>query len=290
MAVADVYLYAGFVLGWLVGRWKPSRSPWVGRATLGSVVALLALLGASFRSVAAAQLGSVLPGAVAYGVAILGATAVVYLALRRLRPAADAPPEPAPSPPRERVPTSAVLIVALLAGYGIGRAVVIPTDLLISVALLVLLALVGFGIELQLASVRRAWIPIVSAVVGAVLVAGAATALDRLPGVAALATALGFGWYSLTGPLVAARLGATVGLFAFLANFVREGLTMVLAPYLGRRLKGEGLAALGGATSMDTTLYFVVRYGDQRAGALSVASGLTLTIAASLLVPLVLSL
>jgi uncharacterized membrane protein YbjE (DUF340 family) len=40
---------------------------------------------------------------------------------------------------------------------------------------------------------------------------------------------------------------------------------------------------------MDTTLYFVLRYGDRKAGALAVASGLTLTIAAGLLIPLLLA-
>ncbi len=290
MNVSDLYLYAGLVGGWLVGRRWPHRGPWLGRASLAAVVVLVAFLGASFRSLASTTLVEVLPSAVAFAVAILAVTAAVYLALRR---AVRGPPSPAPTPEagrRAAVPTSAVLVAGLFVGYGIGRAVPLPTGLLIPLALTVLLALVGYGIDLDLASVRRAWVPIVSAAVGAVLVALVALAVAHEAGTAALASAFGFGWYSLTGPLVAARLGATLGLFAFLVNFLREGLTMVLAPYLGPRLKGEGLAALGGATAMDTTLYFVVRYGDRRAGALAVASGLTLTIAASLLVPLVLTL
>jgi uncharacterized membrane protein YbjE (DUF340 family) len=40
---------------------------------------------------------------------------------------------------------------------------------------------------------------------------------------------------------------------------------------------------------MDTTLYFVTRYGDRDAGSLALASGLILTVAASLIVPLVLA-
>ena len=48
---------------------------------------------------------------------------------------------------------------------------------------------------------------------------------------------------------------------------------MVLAPWAGDRLKGEGLTALGGATAMDTTLYFITRYGDREAGSLALTSG-----------------
>jgi uncharacterized membrane protein YbjE (DUF340 family) len=106
----------------------------------------------------------------------------------------------------------------------------------------------------------------------------------------ALATTLGFGWYTLTGPIVATRLGATAGLLAFLTNFLREDLTMLLSPSLGPRLGPEALTAWGGATSMDTTLYFVTRYGDPDSGSLALASGLVLTLAASLLVPAVLAL
>ena len=290
MAFVDLYLYAGFVLGWLLGRRWPSRRPWVTRATLGSVVALLVLLGASFRAIAPAELADALPDAVLFAVVLLVATASVYLAIRGLERSTDRLPEPTPVNPRERVPTSGLLLAALLCGYGVGRVEVVPTGFLIPVALTVLLGLVGYGIDLRLASVARAWIPIASSVGGAAVGALAFGLLSRFSLQATFATALGFGWYSLTGPLVAARFGATLGLFAFLANFVREGLTMLLSPYVGSRLRGEGLAALGGATSMDTTLYFVVRYGDRRSGALSVASGLTLTIAASLVVPLVLAL
>lgn len=290
MDEVDLVLYGGFAVGWLLGRWMPSRSPWVGRATVGSVVVLVALLGTSFRTIAADQLAEVLPRAIGFAVAVLGATAAAYLLLRpREDPGPTGGTDEASTSP-DRFPTSAMLVVALGVGYGVGRAVEVPTGVLIPAALTVLLGLVGYGIELSFRSIRRAWVPIGAAVIGSVGIAAVVSLVGGLPPNAAFATALGFGWYSLTGPLVAARLGAGLGLFAFLANFVREGLTILLSPYLGRRLRGEGLAALGGATSMDTTLYFVVRYGDRRAGALSVASGLTLTIAASLVVPFVLAL
>lgn len=288
MLVDELYLYAAFAAGWLVGRrWKP-HGRWLPTVTLASVLVLVGFLGASFRDTTASELATALPEAVLLVLAVLGATTAVFAVLRRAGPVRG--PRVAATIRPDRVPTSLLLLGALFVGYGVGRLVVLPTGELISGALAVLLALVGYGIELAWASVRRAWVPIVSAAAGAGLGALAVSIVARLPLPETFSSSLAFGWYSLAGPLVGARLGASVGLLAFLANFLREALTMVLAPYVGRRMRGEGLAALGGATALDTTLYFVVRYGDPDAGPLALASGLTLTIAASLLVPLVLAL
>ncbi|HTT16100.1 MAG TPA: lysine exporter LysO family protein [Thermoplasmata archaeon] len=288
MLVDDLALYGAFAGGWLVGRVVRPRGPWLPNATLATVVVLVTLLGASFRGTSWGELGSVLPDAALLVASVLAATVGCFAVLRR---ALEQAPERAPAvrAPAPRFPSSALILVALVGGYGLGRSVALPTTELITASLVVLLALIGLGIELAWTSVRRAWLPIASSFAGALLGASVTSLAVRLSWSASLATSLGFGWYSLAGPLVAARLGAAMGLLAFLVNFVREAFTMILAPSLGRRLRGEGLAALGGATAMDTTLYFVVRHGDRDAGPLALASGLTLTIAASLLVPLVLA-
>lgn len=290
MLVDDLYLYAAFGAGWLAGRLWPSRHPWFTRATLASVAVLLFLLGASFRSIDPGAIAELFPLAAAFTAVVLGATVALSLMMRRRRAPQPATDRTSSAHVQRGVPTSVLLLGALFVGYAVGRATLLPTGSLITIALAALLALVGYGIDLDLASVRRAWAPIASASAGAVVAAVAFAAVGRLTPTASFATALAFGWYSLAGPLVAARLGATIGLFTFLANFLRELAVMLFAPYLGPRLGGEGLSALGGATSMDTNLYFIVRYGDERSGALALATGLSFTIAASLLVPLVLAL
>ena len=151
------------------------------------------------------------------------------------------------------------------------------------------MVLVGFDLQLDLARLRSAWVPILAAVTGALVVAVAFGATRLVPWSAAFSTSFAFGWYSLAGPLTAVRLGPALGLFAFLANFLRENLTMLSAPVLGRKVRGDGLAAMGGATSMDTTLYFVTRYGDPRAATVALATGVVLTTAAGLLLPVLLS-
>ena len=283
----DPWLYVALAAGFVVGQVVPVRSPWVGRATLGTVAVLVGLLGASLDSVAWTSLVTTVPLAVAFALVILGLTAAFYLGLARLRPAPTRPPSG--PPPAERAPITLALLAALLAGFTLGRVVAVPYGPAIPWVLYVLLALVGFGLHLELAGLREVWRPL-SAAVGAALIAALLfAAVDRLALGASLATTLGFGFYSFAGPLVAARLGAVLGLLAFLTNFLREDLTMLLAPYLGPRLGGGGLAALGGATSMDTTLYFVTRYGDRDAGSLALANGLVLTVVATLVLPAILA-
>lgn len=285
--LVDPFLYLAFAAGWTLGRLFPYRGPWASRATLASVGLLLALLGASFRDVTPGELAGVLPYAAAFVLIVLVATALFARLFRRRGQALGAPTT---GPRPERLPTSLLFLAALLVGAGVGRAVSVPTAQLIPWALYALLALVAFGLDLRWAPLQRAWVPILASVLGAVVAGGVFALLTPLGAPSSLATALAFGWYSLAAPLVAARMGATLGLFAFLANFLRESLTILLAPRLGPTLGGEGLASLGGATAMDTTLYFVVRYGDPEAGSLALASGLVLTAAASLVVPLALAL
>jgi uncharacterized membrane protein YbjE (DUF340 family) len=285
----DPFLYVAFLAGFLAGRLVRPTGPWVGRLTLVTVGVLVGLLGASLDSVPPPQLAIAIPLALGFVTLILGLTVVAYLLIDRAAPA-ELSPTPATTPGSGgRVPVSFLLLGALLVGYGAGRVVSVPTSSAIPWALYALLALVAFDLKLRPERLRRLWVPLTAAVAGSASAAGIFIALSGVPPSAGLATAFAFGWYTLAGPLVAARDGAVLGLLAFATNFLREDLTMLLSPVVGRRLRGEGLAAIGGATSMDTTLYFVTRYGEADAASLSLASGLVLTVAASLLLPLLLA-
>ena len=284
----DPFLYVAFLAGLVAGRLVHRRTVWVARALVLTVVVLVGLLGASLHDVALGALAVTIPVALGFAGLILGLTGGFVLLLARVRPL-PAPTEPGAAT-RDRFPLSLVLVAAVVVGFGVGRLVILPTGAAIEWALYVLLALVAFDLPLSWEGLRSVWVPLTSAAAGAV---AAGLIFAVVSGVAlpvSMATGLAFGWYTLAGPLVLARAGALLGLLAFLTNFLRENLTMVLSPVVGRRLRGEGLTALGGATAMDTTLYFVTRYGDRNAGSLALASGLVLTVAASLLLPLVLAL
>ncbi|BFH72878.1 lysine exporter LysO family protein [Sulfurisphaera javensis] len=102
-----------------------------------------------------------------------------------------------------------------------------------------------------------------------------------------LLTALGSGWYSYTGPFLAKYYGPTVGVFAFLVNFLREQLTFLLVPLFFRvKASPIGAIAVGGATSMDVTLpLYVDLLGNEYAiGAL--VNGLILTLLVPVILPL----
>ena len=285
----DPFLYVALAAGVLAGRFLPRSERWVPRATIATVAVLVGLLGASLVGIGGATLLVAVPVALGYAGLILGLTAAIYLLLAR--PGAPELPPPPSTPLRTgRFSLSLALLAALVVGYGVGSAVPFGYSGLISYALYALLALVGFGLKLEARSLGRLWLPVTSAVLGALAAALVFSVASMTPVSVSLATSLAFGWYTLAGPLVAARTGAVLGLLAFLANFFRENLTMLSAPWAGRRLRGAGLASLGGATAMDTTLFFVLRYGDEDAGSLALASGLILTIGASLILPVVLAL
>jgi uncharacterized membrane protein YbjE (DUF340 family) len=283
----DPFLYVALAGGYLVGRVVHARSPWIPRATLATVAVLVGLLGASLDSVPSDTLLAEIPLAVGFVALILVVTIAAFLALRR---PATTTPAPAPEVPlSQRASVSVGLLVALLVGVAVGRFLAVPADAAIPYVLYVLLALVGFDLVVTREGLRGVWVPLTAATVGALGAAAIFVWVVGVPATAGFSTSLGFGFYSLAGPLVAARLGSALGLLAFLTNFLREQLTMLLAPYLGPRLRGAGLASLGGATAMDTTLFFVTRYGDERSASLALATGIVLTLAASLVLPAILA-
>ncbi len=282
----DPVLFVALGLGYVAGRVWPSRGPWPGRAVFAVVFVLLLLLGTSLGRAPNAALLAAAPVGVVFALLLLGTTALVSLALRPERQRGGTP-----QPVKKGSPAvGGLFALALVVGFGVSRSVGVDLSGFLEPVLWLLVALVAYDLHWSGAALRRWWAPLTAAVVGAAASARVVAALFGLPLPVALATASGFGFYSLDGPLVAARLGAALGLLAFLANFLRENLVMVTSPWAGRRLKGEGLAALGGATSMDTTLFFVTRYGDPEASGLALATGLVLTLAASLALPLLLAL
>jgi uncharacterized membrane protein YbjE (DUF340 family) len=279
--VIDVYLYVAFAAGVVAGQLTHWRSPWVDRAILGDVVALVFFLGVLVAGLATAALLLAIPLALALVALILAVTIGLTLVLPRRRAV--------PGTGRAPRPIGMFIVIALVVGYAVGRIVVLPGGTAITVTLLILLALVGFDIRFSWSALRTAPTPLVAAIGGSLVAAPLFSLATGLSFRITLATSLGFGFYSLAGPLLTTAIGPLAGLIAFLTNFFRENLTMVTAPWLGPRLRAEGLTAMGGATTMDTTLYFVTAYGDADAGSMALASGLTLTVIASLAIPLVLA-
>ncbi len=94
-----------------------------------------------------------------------------------------------------------------------------------------------------------------------------------------MAVTAGYGWYTLTGPLLSQTLGAEWGALGFTTNFLRELITILCIPLI---VKVDKLApvASGGATTMDTTLPVIVRYCGSDVLITAFSSGFILSLVA----------
>lgn len=107
-----------------------------------------------------------------------------------------------------------------------------------------------------------------------------------LPWGQTLAVAGGFGWYSLSGVLLAGMGYAAAGATAVLANILRELIALALIPAIARRLPPLQVLAPAGATASDVTLPIILATLGGDMGLLAVASGGLLSAAVPLVVPL----
>ena len=96
---------------------------------------------------------------------------------------------------------------------------------------------------------------------------------------ASMAVSAGYGWYTLAGPLTSQLFGAEWGALGFTVNFLRELVTIVTVS-LTVKIDKYAPVALGGATSMDTTLPVIVRYCGSDTLITAFSSGFTLSIIA----------
>ena len=80
-------------------------------------------------------------------------------------------------------------------------------------------------------------------------------------------------------------VGPDVGTMALLTNVFREVLSILMLPLVVRYLGKTAAVAPGGATTMDTTLPFVVRYAGSEMSILAFVSGVTLSLLVIVLVP-----
>lgn len=96
---------------------------------------------------------------------------------------------------------------------------------------------------------------------------------------ASTAVSAGYGWYTMAGPTVGKFFGAEFGALGFIVNFLRELLT-ILTISLTVKIDKYAPIALGGATTMDTTLPVIVRYCGSDALITSFSSGFALSVTA----------
>jgi uncharacterized membrane protein YbjE (DUF340 family) len=97
--------------------------------------------------------------------------------------------------------------------------------------------------------------------------------------VGSMAVSAGFGWYTLTGPLVGQLFGEWWGALGFAVNLLRELLTITTISLTSKVDKHMPIA-VGGATTMDTTLPVIVRYSGSEVLITAFSSGFALSVMA----------
>ncbi len=104
-----------------------------------------------------------------------------------------------------------------------------------------------------------------------------------------LAVGSGFGYYSLSSIIITKFYSETLGVVALISNMIREILTLLLAPLIGRYFGKLAPIASGGATSMDTTLPIITKSSGKDYAIISLFSGVVLTILVPFLVTFIIT-
>lgn len=315
--LTSLVIYVALVtVGAVIGSQFSKRGvalPWLGRLQFVSLMILIVTLGVKLgaNDDVVFSLGRIgLDALVITAMSMLGSLVAVFLLRcfilkldRYGRPQGSA----ASSDPREREAGKAdngttkwivlAVIGGMLAGYfllpdhmaGICGAV-------IDFGLYLLLFLVGMDIGKQgtmLADIKDAGFKVL--LVPAAVIVGTFTfsALGGLllpTGVKnSVAASAGFGWYSLA-PTLLQSYSLTVSATAFLSNVMREIFSIIFVPVVARKIGYVECIALAGATAMDTLLPVVVGVTHERITIYSFVTGVILSLAVPVLIPMILAL
>lgn len=99
-----------------------------------------------------------------------------------------------------------------------------------------------------------------------------------------LAIASAMGWYSLSGVMLETLANTQIGVIAFLSNLLREFIAFISIPILIKFFNPYTAIAAAGATSEDTTLPVLIKYGGAEYIIISVISGVLCSVAVPILI------
>lgn len=136
------------------------------------------------------------------------------------------------------------------------------TALLMVLLLMVGISLKGSGVRLRDAMLNKQGVKIslvfmLTTLLGGVVFAGV---FDEVSITKGLALASGFGWYSLSGPIMTDSYGAIWGSVALLNDLIREIIALIFIPVM-MRFSSSSAIGLGGVTSLDFTLPTILSAG-----------------------------
>ncbi|MBP2201554.1 uncharacterized membrane protein YbjE (DUF340 family) [Methanococcus voltae] len=188
-----------------------------------------------------------------------------------------------------------IMLLALIVGYAVGKYTSMDFGNTYELMLYLMVFLIGVDLAKSdgLKSIRHVGkmgliLPAIT-ILGAIVSAIIAIPLFGIPLKYSLAISTSVGWYSLAGPTIA-TYSTEFGLIAFLMNFMREIFTMMGYPLVIKKFPKDSAITLGGATSMDSTMPVVAKFGGNEYTMLSFVHGVILSALVPFILPLILML
>lgn len=185
-----------------------------------------------------------------------------------------------------------ILIIALgvLCGVIFKRPLTIISQI-INILLFILLFVIGHqmrvgGVALKDAIFNKTGFKLAMVIIVSSLLAGVIAALILgLPIGHGLMLSSGFGWYTLSSILDSRIVNQEFGTTAFFIDFSRELLAIIFLPSLGRYFPVSMVGYCGG-TAMDFSLPIIKQNLHQNCVILAISSGMILSLAVPVLIPL----
>ena len=138
-------------------------------------------------------------------------------------------------------------------GYQRGNFFISSTFVLYLIVFLVGIDFVGFSWGKLTADLIK--LPLLT-IVATVIATGVYALFSDLTWPETLLSASGFGWFSLSGPMVKALVTPKMGGMAFMTDFFREILSIIFLYFFGRK-QPRAAIALSGAAALDSALPFI---------------------------------
>lgn len=301
---------AAVALGAFVGSRPAVRErplPWLGRLQLASLMVLIISLGVKLGAdeEVIASLGQIGLSAFVITAAAMAGSVLALALLRRFvlkldrfglplgSGGGDTPSSEEAQKADNSLTKWIVCAVALgmLAGYFLVPPQVVQyCGTVIDLGLYLLLFLVGTDMgrqgtmlsDIKAAGFKVLLVPLAVAV-GSLLAGLLAGLVLSLGPKDSMAVAAGLGWYSLA-PTLLAPYSLPVSAVCFLANVMREILSILTIPFVAKHVGYVECVALPGAAAMDTVLPVVVGATHERITIYSFTSGVLLSLAVPVLV------
>lgn len=193
------------------------------------------------------------------------------------------------------------ILLAVAIGIGAGffffpPAIIEYTDYVLDIGLCLLLFFVGIDIgknkevlgKIKSMGFKILLVPLMIAIgsIGGSMVAGF---LLKIPFNESGAVGAGFGWYTLSSMLLT-NYSTELSALAFITNVVREVLALISIPIIAKYVGDMESIAPAGATAMDTALPVISKSTNSHTVIISFITGVILSTAVPILVPLLIRL